>query len=174
MNTNRREFMFGAAATVAASATPAVVRAAGAPMFPSSVKPLPLAVVRLTPSDYATAVEVNRTYLLSLSADRFLHNFMRYAGLPPKGEIYGGWESDTIAGHTLGHYLSALVCTYQQTGDKTCQERADYIVAELARAGRTRHRLRRRIGPEAQRRQDRGRRRNFPRSHARRDSFGWL
>ena len=133
MTANRREFLLGAAATVAASATPAV-RAAAAPAFPSSVKPLPLSAVRLTPSDYATAVEVNRAYLLSLSADRFLHNFMRYAGLPPKGEIYGGWESDTIAGHTLGHYLSALVCTSQQTGDKTCQERADYIVAELARA----------------------------------------
>jgi len=134
MNTNRREFLFGAAATVAASTTPAVVRAAAAPAFPSSVKPLPLSAVRLTPSDFATAVDVNRTYLLSLSADRLLHNFMQYAGLPPKGEIYGGWESDTIAGHTLGHYLSALVCTYQQTGDTTCRERADYVVGELARA----------------------------------------
>ena len=134
MNTNRRKFMLGAAATVAASTTPVAVRAAGSPVLPLSVKPLPLAAVRLTPSVYATAVEVNRTYLLSLSADRLLHNFILYAGLPPKGEIYGGWESDTIAGHTLGHYLSALVCTYQQTGDKACRERADYIVAELARA----------------------------------------
>ena len=133
MTANRREFLLGAAATVAASATPAV-RAAAAPAFPSSVKPLPLSAVRLTPSDYATAVEVNRAYLFSLSADRLLHNFMQYAGLPPKGEIYGGWESDTIAGHTLGHYLSALVCTYEQTGDTACRERADYIVAELARA----------------------------------------
>jgi uncharacterized protein len=133
MTANRREFLLGAAATVAAGATPAV-GAAGTPRFPSSAKPLPLSAVRLTPSDFATAVEVNRTYLLSLSADRLLHNFLQYAGLPPKGEIYGGWESDTIAGHTLGHYLSALVCTYQQTGDKACRERADYIVAELARA----------------------------------------
>jgi DUF1680 family protein len=134
MTANRREFLFGAAATVVASTTPAVVRAAAVPVFPSAVKPLPLSAVRLTPSDYATAVEVNHTYLLSLSADRLLHNFMQYAGLPPKGEIYGGWESDTIAGHTLGHYLSALVCTYEQTGDTACRERADYIVAELARA----------------------------------------
>ena len=59
---------------------------------------------------------------------------MVYAGLPPKGDIYGGWGSDTIAGHTLGHYLSALVLTYQQTGDTTCRERADYIVRALARA----------------------------------------
>ena len=134
MNTNRREFLMGAAALAAESATPTLTRAAGTPVLPPSARPLPLPAVRLTPSDYATAVEVNRTYLLSLSSDRLLHNFMLYAGLPPKGDIYGGWESDTIAGHTLGHYLSALVFTYQQTGDTVCRERADYIVAELARA----------------------------------------
>lgn len=134
MPTNRRDFLKSAAAAAAVSAAPAVSRAAGGALLPASAKPLPLAAVRLLPSDYATAVEVNRTYLLSLSADRLLHNFLKYAGLPPKGEIYGGWENDTIAGHTLGHYLSALVCTYQQTGDVACRERADYIVDELARA----------------------------------------
>ena len=123
MNTNRREFMFAAAATVAASAAPAVARAVGAQVLPSSVKPLPLPAVRLTPSDYATAVDVNRTFLLSLSGDRLLHNFMQYAGLPSKGAIYGGWESDTLAGHTLGHYLSALVRTYEQTGEAASRER---------------------------------------------------
>lgn len=138
MQTNRREFLFGAAVTVAASATPTLAAEAEKPALPSAVKPLPLSAVRLTRSDYATAVEVNRSYLLSLSADRLLHNFMLYAGLPPKAEIYGGWESDTIAGHTLGHYLSALVLTYQQTGDTACRERADYIVSELARAQATR------------------------------------
>lgn len=134
MKTNRRNFMWGAAAVAAASAAPQVVRAAGTSAFPTSAQPFPLSAVRLTPSDFATAVDVNRKYLLSLSADRLLHNFMQYAGLPPKGEIYGGWESDTLAGHTLGHYLSALVLTYQQAGDTACRERADYIVSELARA----------------------------------------
>ncbi|MGR6329325.1 beta-L-arabinofuranosidase domain-containing protein [Sphingomonas sp. XXL09] len=94
--------------------------------------PLPLSAVRLRPSDYQRAVEVNRTYLLRLQPDRLLHNFRKYAGLEPKGEIYGGWESDTIAGHTLGHYLSALVLTWQQTGDAEMRRRADHIVSELA------------------------------------------
>jgi DUF1680 family protein len=133
MLSNRREFLQGAAVLAAAGAAPTLARAATATL-PRSAKPLPLSAVRLLPSDYATAVDVNRQYLLSLSADRFLHNFMKYAGLPPKGEIYGGWESDTIAGHTLGHYLSALAYTYQQTGDVACRERGDYIVAELDRA----------------------------------------
>ena len=134
MKPNRREFVLGAAAAMAASAAPTRAYGSDSNMLPASAKPLPLSAVRLKPSDYATAVEVNRTFLLNLSADRLLHNFMLYAGLPPKAPIYGGWESDTIAGHTLGHYLTALVRTYEQTGDTACRERADYIVAELARA----------------------------------------
>lgn len=131
MQQNRREFLLGAAAVVATSTSPA---RAGAFTLPSTVKPLPLSSVRLLPSDCATAVEVNRSFLLSLSADRLLHNFLLYAGLPPKGEIYGGWESDTLAGHTTGHYLSALALMFEQVDDQECRSRADYIVDELARA----------------------------------------
>ncbi len=97
-------------------------------------KPLPLSAVRLAPSDFATAVDVNHRYLLGLSADRLLHNFRKYAGLTPRAEIYGGWESDSLAGHTLGHYLTALVLMQAQTGDPECRQRAEYIVAELAEA----------------------------------------
>lgn len=129
----RRDLMFAAAAVVGAT-QPISALAKSRAGLPAKAAPLPLTSVRLLPSDYATAVEVNRTYLLRLSADRFLHNFMIFAGLPAKGEIYGGWESDTIAGHTLGHYISALVVMYQQTGDLECRRRADYIVSELARA----------------------------------------
>src|SRR3546814_11755912 len=57
---------------------------------------------------------------------------LAYAGMEPKAPIYGGWESDTIAGHTLGHYMTALVLTWQQTGDPEMRRRADYIVDELA------------------------------------------
>ena len=134
MRPNRREFVFGAAAVVATGVAPSLAHANISTGLPASVKSLPLSAVRLKPSGYATAVEVNKTFLLGLSADRLLHNFMLYAGLPPKGALYGGWESDTISGHTLGHYLTALVRTYEQTGDVACRERADYIVAELALA----------------------------------------
>ena len=135
MKMNRRQFVTGAAMLTAAGTSPVIARAAAAKGgVPSSVKPLSLSAVRLLPSDFATAVEVNRKYLLSLSADRLLHNFMKYAGLSPKGEIYGGWESDTLAGHTAGHYLSALSHMYEQTGDVDCKKRADYVVSELARA----------------------------------------
>ncbi|MEO7466948.1 MAG: beta-L-arabinofuranosidase domain-containing protein, partial [Sphingobium limneticum] len=131
MKANRREWLAGVAA-LAVCAVPFKGLAAIAPRIPLRAKPLPLTDVRLRPSDYATAVEVNIAYLLSLSPDRFLHNFRKYAGLEPKAPIYGGWESDTIAGHTLGHYITALVLGWQQTGNAECRRRADYIVDELA------------------------------------------
>ena len=129
---NRRELMMGAGVAAALAVSSKGLAVTNAPGLPKSAKPLPLSAVRLRPSDYATAVEVNRVYLLGLSADRFLHNFRLYAGLEPKAPIYGGWESDTIAGHTLGHYMSALVLMHEQTGDAECRTRADYIVDELA------------------------------------------
>jgi DUF1680 family protein len=137
IESSRRELLVGAATLVFASQSAGVfARAAssGASVVPAKPKPLPLSAVRLKPSDYATAVEVNRGTLHRLDPDRFLHNFRKYAGLEPKAPIYGGWESDTIAGHTLGHYMTALVLMWQQTGDPECRRRADYIVDELAEA----------------------------------------
>ena len=130
---SRREWMRGAATAALIGAAPRAI-AAPASRLPAKAEPLPLNAVRLRPSIYATAVETNRRYLYRLDPDRLLHNFRLYAGLKPKAEIYGGWESDTIAGHTLGHYMSALVLTWQQTGDTEMRRRADYIVAELAEA----------------------------------------
>ncbi|GAA0532574.1 glycoside hydrolase family 127 protein [Rhizomicrobium palustre] len=95
--------------------------------------PVALKNVRLLPSPYRTAVEANLKYLLSLSADRFLHNYHKFAGLPVKGELYGGWEADTIAGEGLGHYLSALALMYAQTGNQECKTRIAYIVSEMAK-----------------------------------------
>jgi DUF1680 family protein len=104
--------------------------------IPASARAVPLAAVRLLPSVYADAVQANQAYLLRLSADRFLHNYHKFAGLPVKGAIYGGWESDTIAGEGLGHYLSALALMHAQTGQPALKPRIDYIVAELARVQR--------------------------------------
>ncbi|MEH3104143.1 MAG: glycoside hydrolase family 127 protein [Sphingomonas phyllosphaerae] len=118
-------------ATLPMLAVPAAAQAGAG--LPGSAKAFPLSAVRLRPSDYARAVDVNRAYLLRLSPDRLLHNYHAFAGLTPKAEVYGGWESDTIAGHTLGHYLSALALMHAQTGCTDCVERATYILGELAR-----------------------------------------
>src|ERR687896_296023 len=59
-----------------------------------------------------------------------------YAGLKPKGALYGGWEARGIAGHTLGHYLTALSQQYAATGDVRFQKRIAYIVSEMAECQR--------------------------------------
>lgn len=92
----------------------------------------PLSDVQLLDSPFKQAMERNAEYLLSLEPDRLLHNTRKYAGLEPKGELYGGWESKGIAGHSLGHYLTAISQQYAATGDKRFRERIDYIISEMA------------------------------------------
>ncbi|MGH8185476.1 MAG: glycoside hydrolase family 127 protein, partial [Steroidobacteraceae bacterium] len=95
-----------------------------------------LADVHLYESPFTRARDRNAAYLLSLDADRLLHNTRKYAGLEPKGSLYGGWESQGIAGHTLGHYLTALSLQFAASGDRRFRERIDYIVTEMATAQR--------------------------------------
>jgi hypothetical protein len=133
LESSRRQLLMGAAsAALLTRAAPAL--AISLSSLPLRATALPLKDVKLKPSFYASGAEVNRRYLLQLNPDRLLHNFRKYAGLAPKAPIYGGWESDTIAGHTLGHYLTALALMNAQTGCAECRQRADYIVSELALA----------------------------------------
>ena len=132
---SRRTLLRGAS-TAAIAANLGVPHAAAAPatrVAPMPMPtPVPLRAVRLRPSPYRDALDANAAYVMRLSPDRLLHNYRAQAGLEPKGEVYGGWESDTIAGHTLGHYLSALALLHAQTGAEAPRLRAAYVVAELA------------------------------------------
>ncbi len=112
-------------------ALPLVSLASATPVEPVT-RPVPLAQVRLLDGPFLDSLRANTAYLLTLEPDRLLHNFRANAGLEPKGEVYGGWERDTIAGHTLGHYLTACALTFAQTGDDEFKRRVDYIAAELA------------------------------------------
>jgi hypothetical protein len=127
---SRRHFLMSASAF--ALAAPAALRAR-AEQQAVRVRPVPIEAVRLRPSPFLDAVEANRRFLLSLEPDRLLHNFHKSAGLSPKGPTYGGWEARGIAGHSLGHYLSACSLLHAQTGDEETRERVRYIVGELAR-----------------------------------------
>ncbi|UDF05255.1 glycoside hydrolase family 127 protein [Asticcacaulis sp. AND118] len=126
---NRRNTLASAAALLTGTSL-AGNASATAPV--TGVTSLPLSDVRLLPSPFKTAVDVNETYLLSVDPDRLLHNFRKFAGLKPKAEMYGGWERDTIAGHSLGHYLSAISLMHAQTGNPVLKARAAYIIDELA------------------------------------------
>jgi DUF1680 family protein len=127
----RRRFLQAVGHGVLATAIARPARAAISPPV-AAPRPLPLSAVSLGPSPFRDAVDANRLYLRRLDPDRLLHNFRLHAHLPPKAEAYGGWEADTIAGHTLGHYLSACALMTAQAGDTECRARVDYILAELA------------------------------------------
>lgn len=87
--------------------------------------------VRLLESPFHTAMLAEAKYLLQIEPDRLLSDFRAHAGLTAKAEKYGGWESSGLAGHSLGHYLSACALQYAATGDKAFLDKVNYIVDEL-------------------------------------------
>jgi len=95
--------------------------------------PVPIAAVRLRPSIFADALAANRSYLVSLDPERLLHNFYHSAGLEAPKPAYGGWEAMGIAGHSLGHWLSAASILIANTGDFELASKLDHTLAEMAR-----------------------------------------
>ena len=102
------------------------------PAAPPQAAPFPLAAVRFLDGPFKTAQDTGLQYLLSLEPDRLLANFRKEAGLTPKAPAYGGWESQGIAGHSAGHYLSACALAYAATGDPPFRDRVNSMVGELA------------------------------------------
>lgn len=96
------------------------------------VFPFDLSDVTLLDGPFLHATALNSAVLLNYMPDRFLAKFRTEAGLVPKADHYQGWEDETLAGHSLGHYLSACALMYRSTGDKRFLDRVNYIVDELA------------------------------------------
>lgn len=131
-----------------AAATPNVFATQAAATQRQSLNPVPSPVARqvtsfalhdveLMPGPFFQARLRSQQYLLTLEPDRMLHTFRVNAGLPPKAEVYGGWESNSTwadihcQGHTLGHYLSGCALMFGATQDARFKQRTDYIVSEL-------------------------------------------
>lgn len=112
--------------------TEPTVKGRGAELVSFRVLPFEIADVKLTEGDFLHATEINANMLLNYMPDRFLAKFRMEAGLEPKAEHYHGWEDNTIAGHSLGHYLAAICLMYQNNGNPELKERALYITDELA------------------------------------------
>lgn len=87
--------------------------------------------VRLTGGLFAERQRIHTNHLLAIEPDRLLAPFRMQAGLPPRAECYGGWESRDIRGHSLGHYLSAIAHLHAATGNDEARSRAGHIVDEL-------------------------------------------
>ncbi|MCX5757100.1 MAG: glycoside hydrolase family 127 protein [Candidatus Hydrogenedentes bacterium] len=104
---------------------------AGADPVALKAEPFATKDVRLLDGPFKDAMQRDADYLLKLEPDRLLAGFREGAGLPAKAQRYGGWEQQGVAGHTLGHYLSASAKMYAATGDDRFRERVAYIVDEL-------------------------------------------
>ena len=97
----------------------------------------PLRQVHLHDGPFARAQARGIDYLLTHDPDRLLAPFRREAGLPPKAQTYGNWESMGLDGHTAGHYLSALAMVAAATDHPEARRRLTYMVDELAAIGLT-------------------------------------
>jgi DUF1680 family protein len=102
------------------------------PVTPVQAYPFDIKDVRLLDGPFKEAMEADARYLLQVEPDRLLSDFRVHSGLTPKGKKYGGWESSGLAGHTLGHYISACAMEYASTGNEKYLQRVNYIVDELA------------------------------------------
>jgi len=108
------------------------------PVVPAAQHLFPQGAVRLLEGPFKTNQDIDLAYLMRFEPDRLLAQFRVEAGLEPKAKAYGGWETPapegktwSLAGHTLGHYLSALSLMYRLTDDERLRERVVYMVAEL-------------------------------------------
>lgn len=108
------------------------VIASGAQPAQPQVEPFPLSAVRLLDGPFEHAREIDRQYMLDLDPDRLLSPFRKEAGLAPKAESYGDWESGGLGGHIGGHYLTALAQMVAGTGDSEMKHRLDYMIDQLA------------------------------------------
>ena len=108
------------------------------PIVPDVQRLFPQGAVRLLEGPFKTMQDLDLAYLIRLEPDRLLALFRAEAGLEPKAKPYGGWEAPaqpgktwSLAGHSLGHYLSALSLMYRITDDQRLRERVAYIAREL-------------------------------------------
>jgi DUF1680 family protein len=102
------------------------------PVVPVKAYSFHLQDVQLLDGPFKTAMEADVRYLRLIEPDRLLADFREHANLKAKGARYGGWENSGLAGHSLGHYLSACAMHYAVTHDKVFLDKVNYIVTELA------------------------------------------
>ncbi|MBQ8001899.1 MAG: glycoside hydrolase family 127 protein, partial [Clostridia bacterium] len=101
--------------------------------------------VTLSDGMFRTSQELGLDYVLKMDVDRMLapsfemanlptpNGVARYGGWEKKGASNWGWSADTftLAGHTLGHWMSAAAVMYAATGDETVKQKLDYAVEQL-------------------------------------------
>ena len=104
-------------------------------VVPIAARSFALNDVRLLDGPFREAMLRDQQFLLSLDLDRLLHTFRLNAGLPSSAAPLGGWEAPEVElrGHSIGHFLTASALMYAATGDARFKDRAESVVAELAK-----------------------------------------
>lgn len=104
------------------------------------LKSFPLENVHLMPGLFQERADVNRNYLMELSAAGLLQNFyleavVRIGDDAEPSEFHWGWEAPScqLRGHFLGHWLSAAAVLSVTQKDTELKAKMDKIVDELDR-----------------------------------------
>ncbi len=97
-------------------------------------------------SDYSmTDVEMKDDYLINgtekmaaylndFDVNKLASGFRRTAGLSSTSDTYGGWETSLIAGHAVGHYMTAVAQGYNNTGDTGLLKKSQDLIDALYEA----------------------------------------
>ncbi|WP_426514692.1 beta-L-arabinofuranosidase domain-containing protein [Dactylosporangium sp. McL0621] len=129
-------------AGVAATAGVVDVRSAEASVAPVradigvSAYAFDLGQVRLTASRWLDNQNRTLSYLRFVDVDRLLYNFRANHRLSTNGAAAnGGWDAPNFPfrTHMQGHFLSAWAQAYAVLGDTVCRDKANSMVAELAK-----------------------------------------
>ena len=143
---SRRRLLQTAGATAVVSATGAAVvvaEAAEAAELPParadigvSAYAFPLGQVRLTAGRFMDNQNRTLSYLRFVDVDRLLYNFRANHRLSTNGAAAtGGWDAPDFPfrTHVQGHFLTAWAQAYAVLGDSTCRDKANHMVAEMAK-----------------------------------------
>lgn len=101
--------------------------------------------ITLLNSVFSQSEKIGREYLDGVDIDRLLSPIFEAHNMPAPNNAkrYGGWERKSannweespetfsLAGHSLGHFLSALSECYAQSGDEKLKQKILYIVSQL-------------------------------------------
>lgn len=99
---------------------------------PLACREFDLADVTLLPGPFHDNMARDLEYLASFDCDRLLAPFEQVAGLPTRAPSLGGWESQGLASHYCGHYLSAAAMMHAHTRDPRLQQKVAYLLPRLA------------------------------------------
>ncbi|MER5702801.1 beta-L-arabinofuranosidase domain-containing protein [Micromonospora sp. NPDC002296] len=143
---SRRQLLQAAGATALVSAAGGTILgqlpAAAAVVPPAradigvSAYPFDLGQVRLTAGRFQDNQNRTLNYLRFIDVDRMLYNFRANHRLSTNGAATnGGWDAPNFPfrTHMQGHFLTAWAHAYAVLGDTTCRDKANYMVAELAK-----------------------------------------